>query len=42
LLEKPWPIYGRILALVVVWLFIIRTIWRHHLFERFLGLSSEA
>ena len=42
LLEKPWPIYGRILALVVVWLFIIRSIWRHHLFERFLGLSSEA
>lgn len=40
LLEKPWPIYWRILALVVVWMFIIRTIWRQQLLERFLGLST--
>lgn len=42
LLEKPPMVYLRILAFVVVWFFLIRTIWRQHFFERFLGLSIDA
>jgi cation-transporting ATPase E len=42
LLEKPPTIYLRILAFVVVWFFLIRTVWRRHLFERFLGLPIES
>ncbi|MFN8490985.1 MAG: HAD-IC family P-type ATPase [Caldilineaceae bacterium] len=42
ILDKPPTVYLRILAFVVVWFFLIRTIWRHRLFERFLGLTSEA
>ena len=42
LLEKPPSVYLLILAFVVVWFFLIRTIWRRHLFERFLGLASES
>ncbi|MFN8444666.1 MAG: HAD-IC family P-type ATPase [Caldilineaceae bacterium] len=41
LLEKPFYVYAAILGAVVVWMFIIRTIWRSHLFERFLGLEIE-
>lgn len=41
LLEKPWMIYLRIIAAVIVWMFAIRAIWRYHLFERFLGLEVE-
>ncbi|MCB9159250.1 MAG: HAD-IC family P-type ATPase [Caldilineaceae bacterium] len=41
LLEKPPTVYLRILALVVVWMFAMRTIWRHHLFDRFLGLDFQ-
>lgn len=40
LLEKPEHVYLRILVLVVVWFFIMRTIWRRRLFERFLGLGN--
>lgn len=40
LLEKPLYVYLRILGFVVVWFFLIRTIWRQQLLERFLGLSS--
>ena len=40
ILEKPPTVYLRILAFVVVWFFLIRAIWRHRLFERFLGLTS--
>lgn len=42
LLEKPPTIYLLILGFVVVWFFLMRAIWRYHLFERFLGLSSES
>jgi len=42
ILEKPPTVYLRTLALVVVWFFLIRFIWRRHLFERFLGLTIEA
>ena len=41
LLEKPPMVYLRILGFVVVWFFLIRTIWRQHLLERFLGLTIE-
>ncbi|MEZ4584666.1 MAG: HAD-IC family P-type ATPase, partial [Caldilineaceae bacterium] len=41
LLEKPPTVYLRILVLVVVWMFAMRTIWRHHLFDRFLGLDFQ-
>lgn len=41
LLEKPPEVYAGILVLVVVWMFVIRTIWRHQLFERLLGLERE-
>lgn len=40
LLEKPEHVYLRILVLVVIWFFIMRTIWRRRLFERFLGLGN--
>ncbi len=39
LLEKPPTVYLLILGFVVVWFFLIRTVWRLHLFERFLGLA---
>jgi cation-transporting ATPase E len=38
ILVKPIPVQAIILSLVLVWFFIMRTIWRFHLFERFLGL----
>ncbi len=41
LLEKPPAVYAGILAAVVVWMFAIRTIWRHQLLERLLGLEPE-
>jgi cation-transporting ATPase E len=41
LLEKPPDIYVKILGLVVVWMFVIRAIWRNRLFERFLGLEIQ-
>jgi len=42
LLEKPTNIYLYILGFVVVWFFLIRTVWRQHLLERFLGLPFES
>ncbi len=39
LLEKPLHIYAGILGLVVIWMFLIRTIWRNRLLERFLGME---
>ena len=39
LLEKPELVYLRILAIVGVWFFLIRFIWRQQLLERFFGLS---
>jgi cation-transporting P-type ATPase E len=41
LLQKPFEIYLRILAFVVVWFFAIRTVWRLRLLERFLGLDEK-
>ncbi|MCE7988786.1 MAG: HAD family hydrolase [Caldilinea sp. CFX5] len=40
LLRKPMRVYLSILGLAVIWFFLMRTIWRHHLFERFLGLDQ--
>ncbi|NJM42063.1 MAG: HAD-IC family P-type ATPase [Anaerolineae bacterium] len=42
LLEKPAFVYLRILGFVVVWFFLLRTVWRRRLFERFLGLPVES
>jgi len=42
LLSKPLRVYLGIFALSMIWMFLIRTIWRQHLFERFLGLEIEA
>jgi cation-transporting ATPase E len=42
ILVKPLPIQLIILGLVVVWFFLVRTIWRLHLLERFLGLDPAA
>lgn len=39
ILLKPAPVIARVLACVVFWFFILRTIWRARLFERFLGLD---
>lgn len=41
LLEKPPDVYLRILGFVVVWFFLIRFVWRWHLLERFLGLTTK-
>ncbi len=41
ILVKPLPIQLMILGVVVVWFFVVRTIWRLRLFERFLGLGAE-
>ncbi len=40
ILVKPFVISAIINGLVVVWFFIVRTIWRARLFERFLGLDK--
>lgn len=40
LLHKPTRVYLGILGLAVVWFFLMRTIWRQRLFERFLGLEQ--
>ncbi len=42
LLEKPDFVYIEILAVTVVWMFLIRAIWRYHIFEKFFGLEVEA
>lgn len=39
ILVKPLPINLILLSLVIVWFFVVRTIWRARLFERFLGLD---
>jgi cation-transporting ATPase E len=41
ILVKPLPVQAVILGLVVIWFFIMRTIWRLHLFERFLGVDQR-
>jgi cation-transporting ATPase E len=38
ILVKPFSVTSLILVVVVIWFFLIRTIWRARLFERFLGL----
>jgi cation-transporting ATPase E len=40
ILVKPLPVQLVIFGLVVVWFFLVRTIWRLRLFERFLGLDK--
>jgi cation-transporting ATPase E len=41
ILVKPFfPIQAIILGLVAIWFLLMRTIWRLHLFERFLGLDK--
>ncbi len=41
ILQKPRNIFWLIMAMVVIWFFLIRTIWRMHLFERFLDLEID-
>jgi len=38
ILVKPFPIIALIMGLVVIWFFVMRTVWRVRLFERFLGI----
>ncbi len=38
ILVKPFFISAIIMGVVVVWFFVVRTVWRLQLFERFLGL----
>ncbi len=40
ILVKPLPLQITIFGLVVIWFFVVRTIWRLHLLERFLGLQQ--
>jgi cation-transporting P-type ATPase E len=40
ILVKPLPIVALIMGMVVIWFFVMRTVWRLHLFERFLGLYT--
>ncbi|MCB0163358.1 MAG: HAD-IC family P-type ATPase, partial [Anaerolineae bacterium] len=42
ILHKPSGTYFGILGLVVVWFFLIRTVWRAQIFERFLGLDKDS
>jgi cation-transporting ATPase E len=39
ILVKPLRPQLQILGVVVIWFFVMRTIWRLHLFERFLGVD---
>jgi len=39
ILFKP-PLIAAVLGLVVIWFFVMRTIWRAWLIERFLGLYT--
>jgi cation-transporting P-type ATPase E len=41
ILVKPFPIIALIFGLDVIWFFLVRAVWRLHLFERFLGLYSK-
>ena len=41
ILHKPERVTFIILGAVVVWFFLMRTIWRARLFDRFLGLDQE-
>lgn len=41
ILVKPAPVIATILGLVVVWFFILRTVWRARLFERFLDIAGD-
>jgi cation-transporting ATPase E len=40
ILVKPFSVTSIILAVVAVWFFLVRAIWRANLFERFLGLDG--
>jgi len=40
ILVKPLPINLLLMGVVVVWFFLVRTVWRTRLFERFLGLAT--
>jgi cation-transporting ATPase E len=42
ILVKPFMINMLLMGLVVLWFFLVRTIWRTRLFERFLGLTTNA
>ena len=39
ILVKPFTISAIIMIVVIVWFFVMRTVWRLRLFERFLGIS---
>lgn len=40
ILVKPWFVTLAILGVVIIWFFIMRTIWQADLFDRFLGLNQ--
>jgi cation-transporting ATPase E len=42
ILVKPLPINLLLMGAVVVWFFLVRTVWRTRLFERFLGINTDA
>ncbi|MCB9150075.1 MAG: hypothetical protein H6641_15065 [Caldilineaceae bacterium] len=42
ILRKPMFVTVGLILLAVVWMFLIRAIWRYHLFERFLGMTIPA
>lgn len=39
-LSKPWFVIAAVLGAVAVWFFLMRTIWRANLLDRFLGLDK--
>ena len=41
ILVKPLPINLLLMGVVVIWFFLMRTIWRIRLFERFLGIAPN-
>lgn len=41
ILVKPFEINLILMGLVVVWFFVLRTIWRANIFDRFLGLDEQ-
>jgi len=41
ILEKPITIQLLIFIVVVLWFFLVRTVWRARLFERFLGVTTR-
>lgn len=41
ILLKPLPVILTVMAMVVVWFFVMRAVWRWRIFERFLGIWTN-